>query len=81
MSDQERRGFLATAAAALAGVAIAPGVRLIEIAGARAPEEAASAKVRWGMLIDTAKCATGCTECGDPWPCARACTAELVLEL
>jgi len=24
---------------------------------------------------------TGCTECGDPWPCARACTAELVLEL
>ncbi|WP_157984963.1 hypothetical protein [Lentzea terrae] len=25
--------------------------------------------------------ATGCTECGEPWPCARACTAELVLEL
>jgi len=23
----------------------------------------------------------GCTECGDPWPCARACCAELVLEL
>ncbi|WP_170154954.1 hypothetical protein [Lentzea atacamensis] len=24
---------------------------------------------------------TGCTECGEPWPCARACSAELVLEL
>jgi molybdopterin-containing oxidoreductase family iron-sulfur binding subunit len=63
MSDNSRRGFLGTAAAALAGIAIAPGIRLIEIAAARAPEEAASGKVRWGMLIDTAKCATGCTDC------------------
>lgn len=22
-----------------------------------------------------------CAECGDAWPCARACNAELVLEL
>jgi molybdopterin-containing oxidoreductase family iron-sulfur binding subunit len=63
LHDSHRRGFLGTAAAALAGIAIAPGIRLIEIAAARAPEEAASGKARWGMLIDTAKCATGCTDC------------------
>jgi molybdopterin-containing oxidoreductase family iron-sulfur binding subunit len=65
-----RRGFLGTAAAALAGVALAPGIRLIELAGARAPEEPASGKVRWGLLIDTAKCATGCTDC------VKACAVE-----
>ena len=70
MSDAGRRGFLGTAAAALAGIAVAPGVRLIDLAGARAPEEAASGKVRWGMLVDTAKCATGCTDC------VKACNSE-----
>jgi molybdopterin-containing oxidoreductase family iron-sulfur binding subunit len=70
MSDSGRRAFLGTAAAAIAGVALAPGVRLIELAGARAPEQAASARVRWGMLIDTAKCATGCDAC------VRACNEE-----
>ena len=63
MSDGGRRGFLGTAAAALAGVALAPGIRLIDLAGARAPDEPASGKVRWGMLIDTNRCASGCTDC------------------
>ena len=63
MSGNPRRGFLGTAAAALAGVALAPGIRLIELAGARAPGEPVTAKVRWGMLIDTNRCATGCTDC------------------
>jgi len=63
MSGCDRRGFLGTAAAALAGVALAPGIRLIDLAGARAPEEAASGRVRWGLLIDTARCATGCDDC------------------
>ncbi len=70
MSDAGRRGFLGTAAAALAGVALAPGMRLIEFAQGRAPEEAASARVRWGMLVDTARCATGCTAC------VSACATE-----
>jgi molybdopterin-containing oxidoreductase family iron-sulfur binding subunit len=70
VSDSGRRAFLGTAAAAIAGVALAPGVRLIEFAGARAPGQAASARVRWGMLIDTAKCATGCDAC------VRACNEE-----
>lgn len=63
MSGNPRRGFLGTAAAVLAGVALAPGVRLIELAGARAPGEPVTGKVRWGLLIDTAKCATGCSDC------------------
>jgi molybdopterin-containing oxidoreductase family iron-sulfur binding subunit len=56
-----RRGFLGVAAAGIAGVMLAPGIRLIEIAQAATP--GASPKVRWGMLIDTTKCATGCDDC------------------
>ncbi|MCX7893454.1 MAG: 4Fe-4S dicluster domain-containing protein [Burkholderiales bacterium] len=63
MSDPGRRAFLGTAAAALAGAAIAPGIRLVELAAARSPEEAASAKVRWGLLVDANRCASGCTAC------------------
>jgi molybdopterin-containing oxidoreductase family iron-sulfur binding subunit len=65
-----RRGFLGVAAAGLAGVVLAPGVRLIEIAQAATPSTGASAKVRWGMLIDTTRCAEGCTDCVD------ACRSE-----
>jgi tetrathionate reductase subunit B len=69
-----RRGFMAFAAAGIAGILIAPGVRLIEIAQA-APasgtaSSGASSKVRWGMLIDSTKCASGCTDC------VTACNAE-----
>lgn len=74
-----RRGFFAVAAAGLAGVVIAPGIRLIEVANA-APAGGAEAtpaggtrvdpRVRWGMLIDTTRCASGCTDCVD------ACNAE-----
>lgn len=69
-----RRGFLGVAAAGLAGVVLAPGVRLIEIAqGAQAGAAAApgaSASVRWGMLIDTNKCKPGCNDC------VTACRSE-----
>jgi molybdopterin-containing oxidoreductase family iron-sulfur binding subunit len=75
VSDPGRRGFLgaaATAAAGLAGVMLAPGIRLVEVAQAASPAGSAGAnpKVRWGMLIDTTKCASGCTDCVD------ACNAE-----
>jgi molybdopterin-containing oxidoreductase family iron-sulfur binding subunit len=61
----DRRGFLGVAAAGLAGILLAPGVRLIEIAQAAPVNAAAGAspKVRWGMLIDSTKCASGCTDC------------------
>ena len=65
-----RRRFLAISAAALGGVMLAPGIRLIELAGARAPEQAASRQIRWGLLIDTNKCAAGCDDC------VKACATE-----
>ncbi|MCW5636351.1 MAG: 4Fe-4S dicluster domain-containing protein [Rubrivivax sp.] len=47
---------------------LAPGVRLVEFAQAAtgaAPSPGANPRVRWGMLIDTTKCAEGCTDCVD----------------
>lgn len=58
----DRRDFLKTGAV-VAGAAIAPGILFYGIAQGRAPEEGASSLVRWGMLIDTAKCANGCSAC------------------
>jgi len=67
--NPERRQLLGWGAAAVAGMALAPGLRLVELAQARSPEEAASKLARWGLLIDTAKCG----ECGD---CVSACHEE-----
>jgi tetrathionate reductase subunit B len=71
-SKTDRRGFLGVAAAGLAGIMLAPGVRLIEIAQAApaGPTAGANPKVRWGMLIDSGKCASGCTDC------VTACSTE-----
>jgi tetrathionate reductase subunit B len=63
--SMNRRQFIALSGAAIAGTAIAPGLRLIELAEARSPEEAATSLHRWGLLIDTTKCADGCTACVD----------------
>ncbi|WP_341892840.1 sulfate reduction electron transfer complex DsrMKJOP subunit DsrO [Variovorax sp. YR752] len=63
-----RRKFLGLAAAGMGGVLLAPGIHLIEIAQAATPE--ASSKVRWGLLIDTTKCESGCTDC------VSACNTE-----
>ncbi len=68
--NTSRRAFIGITASALAGVMIAPGIRLIEIAAAKPVEQAVSPAVRWGMLIDTAKCASGCTDC------VTACNTE-----
>jgi len=58
--DIRRRGFLKTSLGA-AAVAIAPGILLFDLAHGK--PEAASSKVRWGMLIDTAQCKTCCNDC------------------
>ncbi len=47
----------------MAAVALAPGVMLYEYAQARPAGEAASSRVRWGMLIDTTRCEKGCEAC------------------
>ena len=58
-----RRHFIGWGAAALAGMTIAPGVTLFDLAYGRPAAEAASNKVRWGMLIDTNQCSAGCNDC------------------
>jgi molybdopterin-containing oxidoreductase family iron-sulfur binding subunit len=68
-TDAYRRRFLgglgAFAAAALGG-----GLLVQNVARARAPDEAVTGAQRWGMLIDTTKCADGCDEC------VKACHVE-----
>jgi len=71
-SRSTRRGFLGVAAVALGGTMLASGVRLIEVQAAppAGPTAGANPKVRWGLLIDTDKCASGCTDC------VSACNTE-----
>jgi molybdopterin-containing oxidoreductase family iron-sulfur binding subunit len=54
-----RRGLLAAA------IAVAPGLYLVAEAAPRVPGSAASARSRWGLLIDVARCDAGCTACID----------------
>ena len=66
--DTKRRAFLGSVAA-FGGALLAPGIHLIEVGNA-APSQGADAKVRWGLLIDTTKCAPGCNDC------VTACNTE-----
>ncbi|MDX1513119.1 MAG: 4Fe-4S dicluster domain-containing protein [Gammaproteobacteria bacterium] len=49
---------------------MAAGVRFIDFPSAQAATGPVSSAQRWGMLIDTARCATGCDAC------VRACNEE-----
>jgi len=60
-----RRTAIGAGVGALAGTALAPGFRLIQVARGRTEGEPASSSVRWGMLIDTGRCDSGCTACID----------------
>ena len=60
--DQARRSFFGKVAAAT-GVAVAPGMVLFQVAQAKPAAMAVTDKVRWGMLINTTKCADGCDAC------------------
>jgi tetrathionate reductase subunit B len=68
--DVYRRRFLSGTAKAAAGMAVASGVFLHEVAQARPADEAVTSKVRWGMLIDSGKCGNGCNDC------VTACNTE-----
>ncbi len=66
MSDAtnvSRRDFFKGAAAT--GLTVAPGIFLYSVGGAapRPLDEPVSDDVRWGMLVDTNRCADGCTAC------------------
>ena len=67
--DPSRREFLSQAGAASA-LAIAPGVLLTAPAAAKPVDQKVNSDKRWGILIDTAKCADGCTAC------VNACQTE-----
>jgi len=67
--NPDRRQLLAFGAAVLTSAALAPGFKLIELAQARSPQEAASMLQRWGLLIDT-------TKCEDCDVCVTACGEE-----
>ncbi len=56
-----KRRRLIKGAAAVAG--LGSGLQLVELALAKSDEEAVSALQRWGLLIDSSKCATNCTAC------------------
>ena len=79
--DEERRRFLGVAAGAVAGTAggvgtaVAVGTLAAGAADAAPRTEPVSDRHRWGMLVDTAKCADGCTACVD------ACDRENGLNL
>lgn len=66
--EPSRRQLLATAAA-ITAVTLFPGATLY----ARSPEQAASSKERWGLLIDTTRCSADCTAC------VGACSKEFGL--
>ena len=61
--DSGRRAFLKNAAAFAGGVAVAPGVFLYGVGQARPLDQAVTDRVRWGMLVDTNRCAEGCSAC------------------
>ncbi|HYA36886.1 MAG TPA: 4Fe-4S dicluster domain-containing protein [Candidatus Methylomirabilis sp.] len=63
-----RRQFIGIGGAAVAAMA-APGLRLIELANARSPAEAATSLQRWGLLVDISKC-------HDCDACVTACSTE-----
>ncbi len=73
--DTSRRGFLGAAAAVIT-VTLAPGVVLHRLAVAEPrSHQAVTSGVRWGMLIDSTKCAEGCDAC------VTACNRENGLDL
>ena len=69
LADKSRRRFLSKTGAAIA-VGLAAGVRFIDVPNANAATDAVTGAQRWGMLIDTSKCATGCNAC------VQACNDE-----
>jgi molybdopterin-containing oxidoreductase family iron-sulfur binding subunit len=71
--DAGRRSFIG-AAAGLAAAAVAPGVVLHSVSAAPRSEPV-NDSLRWGLLVDTAKCADGCRACVD------ACDRENGLDL
>jgi molybdopterin-containing oxidoreductase family iron-sulfur binding subunit len=61
-TDAQRRELIGWAGGALAALALAPGATLLQLRPAKA-QRTASTGVRYGLLIDTDRCARGCDAC------------------
>ncbi len=59
--DQYRRGFVGGSLAAVAGLAVVPGV-ILQSVQAKPDDQSVTSKNRWGLIIDTSKCADGCSD-------------------
>lgn len=70
LTNPSRRKFVAGAVGVGAATLVAPGVFLNQVAQAKPDSEAVTDAVRWGLLIDTNKCASGCNDC------VNACATE-----
>ncbi len=68
--DSYKRRFLAQSAAITGAAALGGGLVLTRVAQARPTGQAVSSKNRWGLLIDTRKCASDCDAC------VQACEME-----
>ncbi|HHJ14674.1 MAG TPA: 4Fe-4S dicluster domain-containing protein [Gammaproteobacteria bacterium] len=63
--DSSRRQFVRQAGMAAGATAIAPGVFLTTPAQAKPADQPVTDARRWGILIDTNRCARGCNACVD----------------
>ncbi|MEJ2609465.1 MAG: 4Fe-4S dicluster domain-containing protein [Candidatus Thiodiazotropha sp.] len=72
--NMNRRKLIGGAIAATGAMTIAPGVILHAASTTSEDSTGASSKHRWGMVIDSNKCAEGCSACVD------ACQSEHGLE-
>lgn len=70
----KRREFIGMTVLAAGAASVAPGI-LLTVAHATAEAEGASSEVRWGLLIDSNKCAESCSACVD------ACNRENGIDL
>lgn len=58
-----RRRFLGQTGAGGALLALAPGVRLVDLVLAKDDDDPATAQNRWGLLVDASRCTSGCRAC------------------
>jgi len=63
LSVSARRAFFTQASSGVALLALAPGVRLVDLALARTSDEPASTTQRWGLLVDVERCVSDCDAC------------------
>lgn len=73
--NMKRREFLGKTAIAASAITVAPGVLLTSAAVAGEEDKGVSSANRWGMLVDTNKCADDCSAC------VSACDKENGIDL